>query len=1085
MYTVCMLEARLHCFFTETDGYTCPVCAFSESQVVPARARALDSSPFRVRATSRVSARAAPSQATSQNAEHIMSTRVVVRLIATNHDSTQPLHEIRVSPGTLLALGASCYSWLLLGDDVPCFASVEPTIDEGVAVVPEWMMRHAAVPNCVAVELAKHPALVASSSPVSAARAQLVPAVLSAVAEGSSDDDDNGHDDDGALGGASYDADSHTSERYASAAPFDAAAVRAAKRQLDGLPLAFGALCAVQRLQGVAVLRVAQVFGEGTSEESCSPSSSSSGSGRGFILHGGTQLAVRPPGDSRLGDSRLGDSRLGDSRLSDSRLGDSRLSDSRLGDSRRPSRPRAVDVTDPAVERVREELRSHAVALLARQPSATMARGAAPGAAPSAQAQAKAQAQAASTVSNSQSLLQAAAMGGSHALLCGPVGCGKLWTLRRVASQLRSSHGVRRVHVRVAALLGAAESSGLEGTLTAAFAKAERRTPCLVLVSELALLSPSGGAASAGISQHVSVAGGGEGGSEARVAASLLARMRLAPSGVLVIGCAAQPMALPPCLRSHGGFELTFELPAPSLELRRSLVGAWVEAAELPCHVDADDDVGADDVGSAESAIICPPPDLLDMVGRLTASYSVRDLQRLFAVVSLRASLRRAARRGNGNGVAALAPSNARFSADEWQVAMRLVPPEDEQGGGTAVPPSAASEGSHGSAADGSAADGSRGGGGGPAIDLWPHVGGYAALRARLERLLGLQLAHAARHEATTLGVLQPPSGALLYGPSGNGKSLLAAALGEACGWLTLTVKGSQLFGMYVGDTESAVRELFRKARERAPAIIVLDELDALGSSRGGLGGSAAGGGGGDGGGGGGSAVAQRALSTLLNEMDGVGVAGPAAVAASADGEQLARPPIFIIGCTNRPELVDGALLRPGRLEQLLFVPPPDAREREAVLHVHARRLPLEATVRRRALAEQAEGFSCAALAALCREAARLALARHVRGVNRRDGPPEGGAEGGAEGGEGGEGGESRDSSGSDDDDDDDEEEEPMAVEAHGGDGAVVVSQRDFDRAMRVTRCTHGVLSPDAHAEMVARFECFHISGGASLAPPA
>ena len=71
------------------------------------------------------------------------------------------------------------------------------------------------------------------------------------------------------------------------------------------------------------------------------------------------------------------------------------------------------------------------------------------------------------------------------------------------------------------------------------------------------------------------------------------------------------------------------------------------------------------------------------------------------------------------------------------------------------------------------------------------------------------------------------------------------------------------------------------------------------------------------------------------------------------------------------------------------------------------------------------------------------------------------------------------------DDDDEEEEEEPMAVEAHGGDGAVVVSQRDFDRAMRVTRCTHGVLSPDAHAEMVARFECFHISGGASLAPPA
>ena len=121
MYTVRMLEAWLHCFLTETER-------FFLKAIGGARARAAW--------TRRPSA---PTQATSQKAEHntCMSTRVVVRLIATNHDSTQPLHEIRVSPGTLLALGASCYSWLLLGDDVPCFASVEPTIDEGVAVVPE------------------------------------------------------------------------------------------------------------------------------------------------------------------------------------------------------------------------------------------------------------------------------------------------------------------------------------------------------------------------------------------------------------------------------------------------------------------------------------------------------------------------------------------------------------------------------------------------------------------------------------------------------------------------------------------------------------------------------------------------------------------------------------------------------------------------------------------------------------------------------------------------------------------------------------------------------------------------------------
>ncbi|KOO29333.1 hypothetical protein Ctob_002204 [Chrysochromulina tobinii] len=118
----------------------------------------------------------------------------------------------------------------------------------------------------------------------------------------------------------------------------------------------------------------------------------------------------------------------------------------------------------------------------------------------------------------------------------------------------------------------------------------------------------------------------------------------------------------------------------------------------------------------------------------------------------------------------------------------------------------------------------------------------------------------------TALGVA-PPSGALLYGPSGNGKSLLASCLAAACGWPTFCVKGSQLFGAYVGETEAAIRELFRKARENAPSIVLLDELDAIGGSRGDLGEASEQGGGGT--------AMERALSTLLNEMDGVGIAGP------------------------------------------------------------------------------------------------------------------------------------------------------------------------------------------------------------------
>ena len=162
-------------------------------------------------------------------------------------------------------------------------------------------------------------------------------------------------------------------------------------------------------------------------------------------------------------------------------------------------------------------------------------------------------------------------------------------------------------------------------------------------------------------------------------------------------------------------------------------------------------------------------------------------------------------------------------------------------------------------------------------------------------------------------------------------------------------MKASSLYGTYVGDTEAAIRELFRKARERAPSLIVLDEIDALGGSRGRPGGS------GDEGGGG-SSVADRALSTFLNEMDGIGISGPTVTPTSATDDD-ARPAIFLIGCTNSPELVDAALLRPGRLEQLLYVGPPCASDRAEVLHVHTAHLPLAQDVSLTLLAEQTVGF--------------------------------------------------------------------------------------------------------------------------------
>ncbi|EOD08618.1 ATPase, AAA family protein, partial [Emiliania huxleyi CCMP1516] len=167
-------------------------------------------------------------------------------------------------------------------------------------------------------------------------------------------------------------------------------------------------------------------------------------------------------------------------------------------------------------------------------------------------------------------------------------------------------------------------------------------------------------------------------------------------------------------------------------------------------------------------------------------------------------------------------------------------------------------------------------------------VGGYSALRERLHRLITWP---AERPDAYARLGIAPPGGALLLGPPGNGKTLLAHAAATASGCTVLSAKGPALFGEYVGDTEAAIRELFRQARECAPSLVVIDEIDTLGARRGGDAG------GGEGEGEGGTAVARRALSALLNELDGLS----------------GRAGVFLLGCTSQPEALDAALLRPGR----------------------------------------------------------------------------------------------------------------------------------------------------------------------------
>ncbi len=203
----------------------------------------------------------------------------------------------------------------------------------------------------------------------------------------------------------------------------------------------------------------------------------------------------------------------------------------------------------------------------------------------------------------------------------------------------------------------------------------------------------------------------------------------------------------------------------------------------------------------------------------------------------------------------------------------------------------------------------------------------------------------------------QSPKGILLYGPPGTGKTMLAKAVANESEANFISVKGPEFLSKWVGESEKAVRETFRKARQAAPSIIFFDELDAITPTRGGSVGD--------------SQVTERVISQLLTELDGL--------------EELRD--VTVIAATNRPDIIDTALLRPGRFDRLIHVPTPDLDARRQIFHIHTRGKPLTDDVDLDSLAEQTESYTGSDIAAVANEAIMVAIREYVHG--REDIDPE------------------------------------------------------------------------------------------------
>ncbi|KAK0402828.1 hypothetical protein QR680_016559 [Steinernema hermaphroditum] len=227
----------------------------------------------------------------------------------------------------------------------------------------------------------------------------------------------------------------------------------------------------------------------------------------------------------------------------------------------------------------------------------------------------------------------------------------------------------------------------------------------------------------------------------------------------------------------------------------------------------------------------------------------------------------------------------------------------------------------------------------------WDDVGGLQDVKRELQELVQYPVEHPDKY--LKFG-MQPSRGVLFFGPPGCGKTMLAKAIAHECKANFISIKGPELLTMWFGESEANVRDVFDKARAAAPCVLFFDELDSIAKSRGASAGDSGG--------------ADRVINQLLTEMDGMG----------------AKKNVFIIGATNRPDTIDGAVMRPGRLDQLVYIPLPDEPSRLQIFKANLRKTPVATDIDLDCLAKATKGFSGADITEICQRACKMAIRENI-----------------------------------------------------------------------------------------------------------